>query len=215
VTSDTDIEGHRYRATVPKRPDDDLSTAILDAARDLLAEEGCGALTVRRIAAAAGGSTMNVYSRFGGKDGVVDALLAEGFEQLTDDMRAVATTDDPIADLRGCARAYREFALSHQTHYELMFDSVIPGYEKSPDCIEAALGALEHLATRCERAMDAGLFRRDDPVKVAMVFWAGTHGPVSLELKSAGPPGTDWGVVHAQLVDAMHAGLRVEKQSVG
>ena len=44
--------------------------------------EGPGALTVRRIAAAAGMSTMNVYSRFGGKDGVLDELFVDGFRRL-------------------------------------------------------------------------------------------------------------------------------------
>ena len=56
--------------------------ALLAAAHDLLATEGPAALTVRRIAAAAGMSTMNVYSRFGGKDGVLDELFIDGFRRL-------------------------------------------------------------------------------------------------------------------------------------
>lgn len=46
---------------------DSVGSTLLKAAGDLLAAEGPGALTVRRIAHAAGVSTMNVYSRFGGK----------------------------------------------------------------------------------------------------------------------------------------------------
>src|SRR5690349_20457207 len=100
---------------------DDASRAILDAARELLATEGPGSLTVRRIAAQAGGSTMNVYSRFGGKDGVLDALFREGFTLLRETMSRTRSTADPIGDLRRCAIAYRRFALEHRTSYVLMF----------------------------------------------------------------------------------------------
>ena len=49
-------------------------------------EEGAAALTVRRIANEAGGSTMGIYSRFGGKDGVVDAALRRGLPLLCADI---------------------------------------------------------------------------------------------------------------------------------
>ena len=86
---------------------DDTRAALLAAAHDLLATEGPAALTVRRIAAAAGVSTMNVYSRFGGKDGVLDELFVDGFRRLADEMVDAPTTDDPLADLGSAARAYR------------------------------------------------------------------------------------------------------------
>ena len=186
---------------------DDSSAAILEAARELLAAEGQGALTVRRIAAAAGGSTMNVYSRFGGKEGVLDALLIEGFEQLGDAMRRVRATDRPVADLERCARAYRDFALSHRTHYELMFDPAVPGLVKSQRAMETARAALGMLAAKVERAMAAGQLRAGDPLAIATIFWSSCHGPVSLEMKQVGPPETDWAGVHRKLVAALIAGL--------
>jgi AcrR family transcriptional regulator len=206
VTSATEPE--RYRQYVPPRIADPSREAILDAARDLLAEDGVHGLTVRRIAAAAGGSTMNVYSRFGGKEGVVDALVIEGFEQMSACLRRVRNTSDPIADLRRCARAYRTFALSHPTHYDLMFTEPAPDYHKSAEAVRAALAALGILAQRVERAMDAGLIRRGDPWQIAMVFWSACHGPVSIELKQVGPPATDWQGVHDDLFEALIAGLR-------
>ncbi|MEM9696441.1 MAG: TetR/AcrR family transcriptional regulator, partial [Myxococcota bacterium] len=58
------------------------ATDLLAAASRLLAEYGPEALTVRRIAHAAGCSTMAIYSHFGGKNGVVDGLFQEGFRTL-------------------------------------------------------------------------------------------------------------------------------------
>ena len=84
---------------------DETGRALLTAAHDLLASDGPTALTVRRIAGAAGVSTMNVYSRFGGKDGVLDELFAEGFRRLGERMEETPSTDDSVADLgsRRCA----------------------------------------------------------------------------------------------------------------
>ena len=66
------------------RAQDETSDALLAAAHHLLSTVGAEALTVRRIANEAGMSTMNVYSRFGGKDGVIDELYADGYRRLVE-----------------------------------------------------------------------------------------------------------------------------------
>src|SRR3954467_13282778 len=66
------------------------------SASELLSKEGASGLSVRRIAAAAGCSTMGLYSRFGGKDGVVDELYAEGFVRLIGAMKANPVTGDAL-----------------------------------------------------------------------------------------------------------------------
>ena len=200
----------RYGSRVSKRIVDESASAILDAARALLEKEGQEALTIRRIAAAAGGSTMNVYSRFGGKDGVIDALLIEGFEALSGVIHRIHATVDPLADLERCAQRYREFALAHRSQYELMFDRAIPGYEISERAKQTAAAALQALSDRVERAMDTGIIRIGDPMHTATMFWSACHGPVSLEMKFVGDPSTNWGQVHRGLMNAVINGLRAE-----
>jgi len=205
VTSATASE--HSRPSLRHRASDESSAAILEAARDLLAREGQAALTVRRIAAAAGGSTMNVYSRFGGKDGVIDALLIEGFQKLTEVIADAHASADAIDDLATCAQGYRTFALQHSTYYELMFDRSIPGYVMSPQAIGAAAAALGSLAERVQRAIDEGVIRDGDSRQIATVFWSACHGPVSLELKLTGKADTDWNEVHRQLIDSLLRGM--------
>ena len=127
--------------TAPSR--DDTRRALLDAAHDLLATEGPGSLTVRRIAAAAGMSTMNVYSRFGGKDGVLDELFTDGFRRLGEAMREDPDSDDPLADLYQCSRTYRRFARENPTYYSLMFDRVVPDFVPSDAAQAVAIGTLQ------------------------------------------------------------------------
>jgi AcrR family transcriptional regulator len=197
----------RVGVGAPPEGRDATRDALRQAAHDLLATEGPGALTVRRLAAAAGMSTMNIYSRFGGKDGVVEELYLAGFRALAEQMEGDGASGDPMSDLEACGRAYRTFALQNPTYYSVMFDRTIPGFEPSDDARAAALGTLEALAHKLERAMDAGLLQRHDPLQVAVSVWSTCHGLMSLELKDVAPPGIDWEGAYTRTLAALLAGL--------
>jgi AcrR family transcriptional regulator len=186
---------------------DPTRDAIVAAARRILAAEGPGGLTVRKIAAAAGHSTMAVYSRFGGKDGLVDELFAEGFGLLTAALESAGITDDPLADLDRQGVSYRRFALDHPQHYSLMFDRPVPGYEPGADTLVIAVGALEVLARGLTRAMDHGQLARADPMATAVAMWATCHGLVSLEIAGAAPPTVDWDATYSGTCRALLRGL--------
>ncbi|WP_330335359.1 TetR/AcrR family transcriptional regulator (plasmid) [Streptomyces sp. NBC_00536] len=98
-----------------------LRAALLDLAAQLLAAEGPGALTMRRVAAAAGCSTTVLYRQFGAKDGIAEALYREGFERLRHRLEAVPAHDGPSERLAALGRAYRENALAERNLYQVMF----------------------------------------------------------------------------------------------
>lgn len=158
-----------------------LRRTLLDAASRLLLAEGPGALTMRRVAGAVGCSTTVLYTMFGGKEGLADALYREGFERLRRRLEAVAD-DDPLARLGALAHAYRANALAERAYYGVMFQQAIPGFRPSAASLAAAGASLEVLARAVRAAMDAGALRPGDPQPVAEVLWAAVHGVVSLEL---------------------------------
>jgi AcrR family transcriptional regulator len=161
---------------------DEQGEALLEAASHLLASEGAGALTVRRIAADAGCSTMGVYSRFGNKDGVVDHLYMEGFRRLIDAMASVGATDDPLADLRRCGQAYRRNAIENATYYLVMFARAVPGFVPSDEARLVSYESFERLVDRVRRCQDAGVYVDGSPHAMAEVIWGAIHGHVMLEL---------------------------------
>jgi AcrR family transcriptional regulator len=167
---------------------DELHASLLDAAGRLIATEGLDALTVRRIAAEAGSSTMGVYSRFGGKEGVVDALLCEGFEALAAHMAAPVDTDDPVADLLSCAGRYRSFAMANPTRYQVMFQTSYPNLEPSLRSMTMAATSFEMLCVRVQRCLDACALAGFEVHEIAASMWATCHGLVSLELAGKRPP---------------------------
>jgi AcrR family transcriptional regulator len=159
-----------------------LRRALLDGASGLLVAEGPGALTMRRVAGAVGCSTTVLYTMFGGKEGLADALYREGFERLGSRLEAVPDGGHPLARLGELARAYRDNALAERAYYGVMFQRAIPRFEPSPASLAVAGASLEVLALAVRAAMDAGALRPGDPRAVTEVLWAAVHGAVSLEL---------------------------------
>jgi AcrR family transcriptional regulator len=165
---------------------DTMRRALLDTASRLLAEEGPQALTMRRIASEAGCSTTVLYTAFGGKDGLADALYQEGFERLgrrlEEAAAAVEDRDDTIALATALARAYRAHALADRYYYGVMFQQVIPGFVPSSSSLAVGNATLGVLADAVREAIAAGVLVPADPNAVAEVLWAAAHGVVSLEL---------------------------------
>lgn len=163
----------------------DTSTRILRAASTLVAVGGVQALRVRDIADAAGCSTMGVYSNFGGKDGVVDALYRDGFVRFAHALRS-AGVDDPVA----MGLAYRTWALANPGFYAIMFTQHEADFEPSDDALADAAAAYQVLVDAIVAGQLAGRFAITDadPSDIAWSIWATCHGAVMLELADMDPP---------------------------
>jgi AcrR family transcriptional regulator len=156
---------------------------VVVAAR-LIAEEGPHALSLRRLAAAAGGSTQLVYTLFGGKPGLADALYAEGFRRLGEAMRAAAGPE-PVGDparLVVLAQAYRRFATDEPAFFSVMFGPVIPGFTPSRATREVSRDrSFGQVVTAVQECLDAGTLRAEDPQALARACWTTAHGVAALQ----------------------------------
>jgi AcrR family transcriptional regulator len=159
---------------------------LLDAAADLLEREGPEALSIRRIAAAAGVAPMGVYNHFASKSGIVEALFVQSFERLGEAMVTLDEISDPLDALIEGGRRYRALALAHPMAYQVMFLRAVPGFEPSEQAKATATRAFDGLVAAVRRAMRAGLIEERDPAMASQVIWAGIHGWVSLELCGIG-----------------------------
>ncbi len=193
---------------------------MLLAAVDLLREHGPDALQTRKIAGAAGTSTMAVYTHFGGMRGLVAELADEGFRQLDAALMAPKTAD-PVADLFALGLAYRRFAIGRPHLYRLMFGSTSAHGINAPTGnvltlsvteIEQHIPSFAHLVRAVQRCMRAGRITAssvaDDTAVIATAaqFWALLHGFVMLEL--GGFYGDDGSAV-ALVLDSMRSKLLV------
>jgi AcrR family transcriptional regulator len=162
---------------------------LIEAGIAILERDGLQALSVRKLAAEVGTSTMVVYTHFGSMAGVVDALSAEIFARFGDALASVPHTDDPVADFFSMGAAYRRFALKNPQHYQLMFGTAVPaslstcrtdltvtGHATSRDA------SFQTLCASVRRMTDAGRIRNDSEAAVAGRIWSICHGAVMLEM---------------------------------
>lgn len=167
----------------PRQVDPRVSANLVEAAARLLAEEGPQALSTRRLAAAVGTSTMAVYTRFGGKEDLVRAMVGHGFKLLNQRLTEVGETADPVADVVALGFAYRRNALEHRHLYGVMFGgSALGGFALTDEDRQHGRYTLTILVAAVERCMAAGRFRRGDAHLVAHQMWIALHGLVTLEL---------------------------------
>jgi AcrR family transcriptional regulator len=169
-----------------RTPSADVERELLAAAEAVLVREGPSGLTVRAVAAEAGIAPMGLYSRLGGKDGLVNALLIKGFDRLRSAIdAATADTAEPSvrARLLACGRNYRRFALDNPHFYAIMFENAIPRESESSEVEEHARAAFGALVRSVELAAAAGVLAAPDPVEAAQQLWSAVHGAVALELK--------------------------------
>lgn len=166
--------------------DDDRRTRVVEVAARLIAEEGPHALSLRRLAAAAGGSTQLVYTLFGGKPGLADALYAEGFRRLGDAMAAaLAGAPEPAGDparLAVLCHAYRRFAAEESAFFAVMFGPVVPGFVPGRATRDASRErSLGQVVATAQECLDAGTLHAADALTLARSCWTTTHGVAALQ----------------------------------
>lgn len=157
---------------------------ILDNAVRILAEHGTGGLTVRAVAAASDCSTTGIYTYFGGKTGLLDAMYADGFTLFGAYVAEPDALPDPVERLVESCRRYWDWALAHPTQYQLMFVTAQARFEPSAASIRIAEGTFADLVARVR------LVRTDladeDVDDAAHQLWALLHGYVMLQLFASG-----------------------------
>ena len=158
---------------------------VVEVAARVLAEHGPDGLSLRRVAAEAGGSTQLVYTLFGGKPGLADALYAEGFRRLAGAHEAaLRTAPGPGSPDRivACGRAYRAFARAEPAFFSVMFGRAVPGFTPSRTTRhtgrDTTFGVLVQTVQEC---LDAGTLVAPSARDLARVCWATVHGLASLE----------------------------------
>jgi AcrR family transcriptional regulator len=98
---------------VSPRPAPDLAARrdrVVDDARRIAEAEGWDAVTIRRLAAELGVTQPVLYTAFGKRQDIVDAVALHGFVELA----AALGVGNPAA-------VYLEFAKAHPATYEAMF----------------------------------------------------------------------------------------------
>jgi AcrR family transcriptional regulator len=194
------------------RSRDSVRLALIDAARDVLAQEGYDGLTIRRVAERAEYSLGTVYGYFADKDDLLYSLVLEDFTRLTERLRAIRETHQGAAAVREMLLSYARMGLEQPRSYEVMFmfRPKLARRNASDDRDEHAYSIFRGCVVA---AMERGEFRRMNPDAVAQMMWASVHGLVSLRLTLTEFPWAETEQLAEALVDAEIRGLAPDRAS--
>ena len=159
-----------------------LRTALLDAALELIREQGVGAISLREVARRAGVSHAAPAHHFGDKAGLLTALAAEGFERFSAALQAGAQRggDDAMKRFAWVGWAYVMFAAEHRAYFEVMFRPELFRRE-DPELVRASRGTYENLLASVRAAFGPQLSAAELEVH-AMRAWSEVHGLATLWL---------------------------------
>jgi AcrR family transcriptional regulator len=165
----------------------DLRRQILDASRQILIQQGYGALSLRRIASMIGCSATAIYLYFDNRDALVHSLIDEGFDMLYDRVVAAAAATpndgDYLARLRRIGWEYIAFGLENPEYYEIMFMLNPREMARFPtDKYRRAARTLEPFADELRAGIAAGGLRPVDPRGFVNLVWATLHGGTAIVL---------------------------------
>jgi AcrR family transcriptional regulator len=159
---------------------------LIAEASALLEEAGPEGFSLRVLVKRTGSSTQAVYTLFGGKNGLLDAVYADACLALSATVSAAAGNGPgPVAGVTAMIMAYREFAIEHPALYSLVFSRPIPAYRPSQQSLAAASETKDKLIAAVAVARAAGALGAAAAAatndELAERVWTITHGMVSLE----------------------------------
>jgi AcrR family transcriptional regulator len=159
---------------------------ILDAAWDLVQEQGLAALTMRELGARVGMKAQSLYVYFPSKHAIYDAMFAEANRELLARLAAAVADgpQDPVAVLRRRNAAFLRFCVEDPVRHQLLFQRTIPGFEPSPEAYAPAVQALEESRAWLR---EAGV---DDPR--GWDVWTALGAGLAAQQNSNEPGGDRW-----------------------
>jgi AcrR family transcriptional regulator len=160
----------------------DLRRALLQAAVRTIRTDGVGGLTLRGVGSTLGVSRTALYRHFADKAALLAAVAAEGFRMLRLELTgAWERGGRGVNGFQAMGAAYVQFAVTHPSHYRVMFGADIFGVEHAELSTEGA-GAFQVLVDALTELQAQDLARRDDPRQMALFVWAVTHGVAMLAI---------------------------------
>ncbi|MDQ6697554.1 MAG: TetR/AcrR family transcriptional regulator [Actinomycetota bacterium] len=121
---------------------------ILDAAWDLVSNEGLAALSLRDLARQVGMQAPSLYSYFNSKHAIYDAMFAQGSQQYLDRQAELGVTGDALRDLKAGMHHFVAFCTENPVRYQLLFQRTIPGFEPSAASFAIAVEGLDAMRRR-------------------------------------------------------------------
>ncbi|MCL4859523.1 MAG: TetR/AcrR family transcriptional regulator [Caldilineaceae bacterium] len=190
--------------------------AILNAARQIISEQGLDGLSMRAIAERIDYSPAALYEYFGSKEEIIGALSLQGHRRLRAYMAAVDAQQPFLDHFLGIGLAYIEFAVQYPDLFLLMFTSTTSEIT-TIHSIEAWLAhgaggdsSFVLLIECIQRGIDAEMLRvraHFGLIEMAFAAWSTVHGIAMLRVTHLRALEADFDTISRETLTAFGKGL--------
>lgn len=157
-----------------------LREEVLAHSRTVLEKTGVSSLSLRDIAQDLGVSHTAPYRHFPKKMDLLQALVAEGFRELSLAMiRAWESSEDPLQKIRKAGEEYIYLLLNNPRRTELMFggEIYVSGDPVSEELRKCGQDAYMGMFRIVEYGQNQLVLKKSVPTATLMMsFWSGVHG---------------------------------------
>lgn len=165
---------------------DETRLNILDAALDIVKEEGWNSLSMRKIADRIEYTAPIIYEYFANKEGILLELTRRGYVILAGEVRdAQRKYDQPADQLEAMWIAYWNFAFKYKELYQLMYGVDMNCCELKKSMPESAL-VDDLIYDVIEQLIEKENKSEDFVCRKYYTFWSIIHGLISINLVNKG-----------------------------
>lgn len=176
-----------------RRNREQMTAAILDAARAVMRERGVADLSLREVARRVSMQAPSLYEYFPSKMALYDALFLAGFRLFEGRLlRGLDEAGTFWEQMEANFEAYMGFAREHPELYQLLFEHPVPGFVPSEEAMAEGRVLLDRFTARIAEAVESGEIAPGVSATQARdLLIAMTHGVTSQHLANDAdaPPG--------------------------
>ena len=160
-----------------------LPEAMLKEAVRTIQKQGVEALTLRGVGERLGVSRTALYRHFADKQALLAAVAAEGFRTLRTALAAAWESGGRGREgFDAMGLAYVRFAVTHPSHYRVMFGGYLDRKRRDPELESEGPAAFQVLVDAIVTLQKRGEIVADHPLHVARFVWATVHGVAMLAI---------------------------------
>ncbi len=166
-----------------ERQKQEMRENILQAAWQLVLDEGWQSLSIRKIADAIEYSVPVVYDYFENKEAIIFEINQKGFALLNEKLAtAKSRHESPEAQIEAITYAYWDFAFENKAYYQLMYGLGMPTCERAKS--ELGIIKMNELIHSTVEAIMKAAGNTADPFPKVFSYHSTLHGLVSSNVLS-------------------------------
>jgi AcrR family transcriptional regulator len=166
--------------TTAREPSLSIKEACVQAAREVIADNGIENLSMRDVARKLGISHQAPYRHFDSRDHLLAEIMRRCFVDFAEHLDQRTRSSDAEADLGAMGHAYLDYAQRKPLEYRLMFGTPWPAPAQHPELVRHAVHAFNMLRDSLRSMQGNDEAHHANADRQAMFIWSTLHGMASI-----------------------------------